>query len=408
MKRIGTFIAATCMLFASIRVTAAIDTLLHVDDATLRQLRYHTVENAFDSAVTVLQLGEIRIRSGASISRIALDVRTPEYESVMDMSGTPVQSTLLPYLRSEQFIMVSDADSLIMFRQIGAKLPRKKNGSSPSTWKFDDRTVFVTVVRDASTHEALWTLDSVGIDASVAMDTLIPYIGEGTQSARVVRAIPVHVRNRTVYVQVVPYRYGTSPYGMNYGWLHTPISCSAMYNDGYTLVSPKAMEELLKKQFHRYIALAEGLYTRYCSVPSFQELYFRPERVDSIQRRFFEIDTIMGSDTAYRVKSCDEAMRQRRLNDATNPLPHMPAVVRCHVANRIVHLELRGGKQDATVVLEVADEHGRNVETPWMGTVGAGDRMSVAIPMSSLSGPVTASVRSEAGQQLSMHPLLFE
>lgn len=408
MKRIGTFIAATCLLFASIQVTAAIDTLLHIDDATLRQLRYHTVENGFDSAVAVLQLGEIRIRSGASISRIALDVRTPEYEPVMDMSGTPVQSTLLPYLRSERFIMVSDADSLILFRQIGAKLPRKKDGSSPSTWKFDDRTVFVTVVKDASTHEALWTLDSVGIDAIVAMDTLIPYIGEGTRSARVVRAIPAHVRNRPVYVQVVPYRYGTSPYGMNYGWLHTPISCSAMYGDGYTLVSPKAMEELLEKQFDRYMAFAEGLYTRYCSVPPFQGLYFRPERVDSIQRRFFEIDTIMGSDTAYRVKPCDEVRRQRRLNDASNPSSDMPTVVRCHVANRIVHLELRGGKHDATIVLEVADERERNVEAPWMGTIGAGDRMSVAIPMPSVSGSALASVRSAAGQQLSVHTLLFE
>jgi len=405
MKRVRTLIVATCILFAPIiRAEAAIDTLLHIDDGTLRLLRYHIVANDFDNVVTVLQLGEIRIRSGSSLTHIALDVRTEGYDSVRDTSGTPVQSTLLPYLTSEQFIITDDADSLILFRQIGAKPSRRADGSLVSTWKFDDRSVFATVVKDAATHETLWVLDSVGIDASTLMDTLIPYIGNGTRSARVARAIPANVRNRTVYVQVIPYRYGASPLGMQYYSVHSPIAFSAMYNDGYNLVSPAAMEVLRDKQFRRYMALAEELYARHCVVPSYQGLYFTNERKDSIRRRFFEIDAI---DTSYRVKPCDELKQQGHINGGSTTY-NTPTVIRCYVSNGVVHLDLYGGSQDVPIVLEMTDEHDRSLETPWTGTVGTHDRLSVAIPMPSIRGTAYATIRTASGRRLSVVPLRFE
>lgn len=408
MKRIHTRIVAICVLLAPIvRAEAAIDTLMHIDDGTLRLLRYHIIVNDFDNIATVLQLGEIGIRSGSSISHIALDIRTEGYDAIRDTSGTPIQSTLLPYLTSEQFIIADGADSLVLFRQIGAKPSRRADGSLASVWKFDDRSVFVTVVKDASTHETLWTLDSVGIDATTAMDTLIPYIGKGTGSARVARTVPANVRNRTVYVQVIPYRYGASPLGMQYYSIHSPIAFSAMYDDGYSLISPAAMEVLLDKQFGRYMALAEELYARHCVVPSYWGLHFTKERADSIRQRFFEIDAIEDLDTFYVVKPCGEPKRQGHINGGSTTY-RIPTVIRCYVSNRVVHLDLYGGSQDVPIVLEMTDEHDRSLETPWTGTVGTHERMPVAIPMPSIRGTAFATIRTESGHRLAVYLLRFE
>lgn len=409
MERIHTLIVATCILCASIiQARAAIDTLLHIDEATLRLLRYHVVANDFDSIVTVLQLGEIGVRSGPSISHIALDVRTEGYDAIRDTSGTPMQSTLLPYLKSEQFIIANGADSLILFRQIGAKPSRRIDGSLASTWKFDDRTMFVTVVKDASTHAILWTLDSVGIDATTTMGTTIPYIGNGTQSARVARAVPGNVRDRMVYVQIIPYRYGASPLGMQYYSVHSPIAFSAMYNDGYRLISPAAMEVLWEKQFRRYMTLAEELYARHCVVPSFQGLLFTKERLDSVERRFFEIDTTVRNATAYRIKPCDGSAQRQKAHDRASVTPGMPTIRRCRVSNSIVYLDLQGGAHDAMVMLEVSSEQGRDFVTSWMGTIGAEDRLSIAVPAPSTSGPGTATILDASRRKLSTYPLVFK
>jgi len=94
------------------------------------------------------------------------------------------------------------------------------------TGHLKDESRFVIQLVDANTDNTLYTIDSVGVSQTAGQQLAIPY---GTSPLTMNRAValPNSHAGANVYIRILPYRYGTTPYGMKLSFYASTYSLSS-------------------------------------------------------------------------------------------------------------------------------------------------------------------------------------
>jgi len=109
-----------------------------------------------------------------------------------------------------------------------------------------DVTEFVVQIVDASSNSVLATIDSVGVDTTNANDTSNPpYYGTSVATWCRSASLPQGVLGQTVYVRVVPKRYGSTPYGLTASRIGSRMSRSLLYGCSETELASNQSDSLL-------------------------------------------------------------------------------------------------------------------------------------------------------------------
>lgn len=295
------WILVAFVLYATAPHARAIgDTTYAVTDADVAHLQYYATMNTFDSAVVVHQFGELRLATSVSERRIDLDTIMHRDTVCYNGSGMGLQEYLLPVLRSFVFTVDPAEDSLRFYRELSLRAYSQVAQRMTSAWTLPDRSSWSVVLVRAGDGVELAVLDSVGIDSTSVISTSVPTFGTSASTYCRTVAVPPNAKGIPVYVQIRPYRQGTTTYGMYSFRRASWVSLSTLQQCGPTMVGSPAIVAMKAERFSRLIDYLDQEFLEYCSLPSLELLELSSEEGDSLLRRYYTIDTTFTASSTVR------------------------------------------------------------------------------------------------------------
>lgn len=227
-----------CIVFALAYSTshAQVSTMIFpIKPEDQNYLRYLYFRNQFDSAEITCFFGEYRLINGGNTTRINIINAMPHNAVLEGDSAQGENSNLLPYSRTENFTMPpSGTSQLSFYRNMtlynipcgsggggagGGEVGEGGVDGNGSHWligqgKIHDKTEFVTKLIRASDNAVLAVLDSVGVNTNPSSDTVFVY-GTSPVKTKQTRILPTGYGGTSVYLQLSPRRYGSTPFGID-------------------------------------------------------------------------------------------------------------------------------------------------------------------------------------------------
>lgn len=296
------------------------DTLFNYRESDAIYLRYLTSVNSFDSASVVYSLGELQLTGSSSSRRIPFDdsilIAT---EGRLNPNVQGIQTSLLPYARSKTFTIASTEDSLRYYRcltiaNIDTLLRRT------SSWRCQDRTEYVLQLVRSSNDSVLATIDSVGLDSTMSIsDTLKAF---GTSVGAWCRSYNVNTSDKgfSVYLQLVPKRWGATPDGLTLISTQRPFSESVFYNCGSSTPDSARWVALRSKLCEKFLEFAAASWDSECAVPIPPDILLPKSFMETYTDLYYEADTNEVGAILVVPKQCSNSKAVIRRNSSPTQL----------------------------------------------------------------------------------------
>jgi hypothetical protein len=183
-------------------------------------LKYFFYSNSFDSAKVTYFFGEVQLENGGNTSNIPLihALDTMENRFYQSLPQTGICTDLEELSKTENIIIPESGESKIKYYRILSVSGNPCDGyepdpGGPGDWDISDETQFVIQCRNAKTDNLIAVIDSVVSKPNndPNQDSI-----SGTSPFLAFREwnVPLENHGDTLYLQVSPRRYGTTPYGM--------------------------------------------------------------------------------------------------------------------------------------------------------------------------------------------------
>jgi len=288
-------------------LSCAPDTLFLYKNENVPFLRYLQCTNTLSGATVVYRLGELGLKNSTASRRISFaDSAILSQEFVQNGSGAGVQSSLLPFLKSNSFTIGSTEDTLLFYREISVAA-MDTLGNTTSNWRLDDKSEFVLRLIRKSNDSVLAIIDSVGLDSTATVSDTVSAYGVNVDVWCLKKYIPSPHRGIEVYLQLVPKRWGSTPYGMVATSSLLEFSQSAYRNCGYTVQDSAGAKHFRDRRWSEIMSYLNTVWESDCYLPSFPENGITSSQWDEFNSTFFDVDSIFSNgDVRYHVKECNQ------------------------------------------------------------------------------------------------------
>lgn len=403
------------------------DPLFAISPNDVRCLQYATIRNVFDSAYVQFTVGELRLRAGNTCRSIPLAL--DQFEPNLQVQGDGSQGRdhlLASKLVSTSFELPLHDATLEFFRMIrvqrgciergSADQPQSgDNPSSPVDWNFcpgvaaltDTTSLAIELVRE-SDGLVLVTLDSVcvrSIDHSRFASL------SGTNPATMNRSVvlPSSVLGERVYVRLVPYRNGVTPYG-----------CAAYREDAWISKSAHNSYEpglmpLMPQNDHRWaridslyweqlLSFFDGVLAQYgCVQTTMIPRYFPPGTYQQeFMQRYFDVLNDVASDSMvvpFSTRPCNEQASVQSTSSRI-PAPRLAVISAAWSSDADITLAVRCNQRISQATVDViAVATGQRIGT-WIVDVQPG-RTDVYINVPAAPSGAYLAVLRDGSQAIS-------
>lgn len=363
------------------------------DDAAY--ISYLEFQNKFNYSAVDYMFGEVRILSSSANFRVNL---RPWNSSAATIQGAGVQgenSDLLEFARTETFTMPEDEPVIVeFFRKVGKWAPSLAYPEQPddppgtpgrTPWDVLDQSEWLVELRLASTGETVLELDKVGVlpydkfytDAYYGTDPL--YV---RQSKEISNGHP----GENVYIQIVPKRWGPTPFGMSLMLRQGGnINYSALSDEFGNFLSSSATIALSDQWFQAVLDYCETVKLNTGSLPAQQKWRFSRAQFQTFQSTFFQQTILDGHEVLIEQNPppTPRLLSKELIEEAS--IAHVPALYLKEVTPNPVSAEtvklVIGGHMDVATEISLTTTDGREVGVLWKGRIGKGGRsLSLSLP----------------------------
>lgn len=296
-----------------------------------KYLQYAHYQNVFDTCNVSMTVGEFRIKSAnGEITRIypifdttLLSLEHPHTyigsngSHLLGLSTPGIDTILSAVFRTQTFKYVSNS-KLLFFRELRAGIKCLPNYSEPSDtlanhcpdiprifwlekYCIPDTSEWVIQVVDATTHQVLFVIDSVGFLPNGNCPFAVAY-GTDPYKMNHERILPNEFSYKDVYIKISVRRYGPTPFGMLFNPVISRLNASAVQeyvnecnNSGYSCnFDHKKFDYYYYKKVIEYL---DSLTSALGRVPNSHELpllYFSDidsNYITKIYNRYFTYDS---------------------------------------------------------------------------------------------------------------------
>ncbi|MFP4543647.1 MAG: T9SS type A sorting domain-containing protein [Bacteroidota bacterium] len=286
--------------------------------------QYLHFTNAFETAYVYYLVGEFKLISDSDETRIYIKPDLAEFENrtLKGSSEQGINYDLMPYSRTETFRVPEIGHQKIsFFREMKVNYdpcdPDEFEDENDDYDLIADHQEFVLRIVDAEIGETIDIIDSVGVTQHNAIDSTAKY-GTSPNTAWIVRDIPEAAYGRDVYLEVVPKRWGQTPYGMVLKLQSYQISQTAwvdslgtrhFWDDYWEYLQNEWWTELndyADSHFQQH-----GVYPEIRAVPSLYNDEFKSKFLAG----FVEDTTIDGKKFFLKVTKIDSGLTKKRIHD---------------------------------------------------------------------------------------------
>jgi hypothetical protein len=346
--------AALLLLLGAVSVCTSQHHVYQVTKDDYEYLQHYTLLAAFDSAVVSYVFGEVQVGSAGGSRRIRLDTLLQLDSMLYNGPGLGVQTTLMAALRTRSFVIDSSDETLWFHRELRSRNFSGITNAFTSAWRFMDVTEFVVQIVDDSSNSVLATVDSVGLDSTAANGTgNPPYYGTNVATWSRSASLPQDVHGHTVYVRVVPKRYGSTPYGLTASRIGSRMSRSLLYGCSETELSGDSISVHDSVRFALIVENHWDEFSEFCGVRGADYLELSSNQSDSLLGLFYVQDSSYSNPNGLRrffPLTCEQAKARRYQQDVGKSSV---------VAEASSHgVRLRSTGQGSTVVLSWIDNRG--------------------------------------------------
>ncbi len=398
------------------------ETIFNITRDDWNYLQYLDYRNTFSYSGVEMRFGEIRVVSSTESKRINIvDWNIPDL-TIQDNSGQVEQMDLEPNSRSEDFQLPQDAADIHFYRRTGMWAPSSAfppdaddppgGGSGNTPWDVMDKTEWEIQLRDATTHEILQVLNTAGIDAHDDPYSN-PFYGDNPRLANHSVAVSQQHAGKTVYIQVVTRRWGSTPYGV-----------TMMKEPGYYFNESAIMDEKGNRRDDAFIAALNNQWFQavldYCDevrsttgwLPKDTKLwFFTAEQNDIFLARYYEQEVVNGTTVwkaiKYPVSGKPSTGATRDKADIYVPV----FSIRSITPNPISPVEPLNislvGFEEMRLQLAVYTSSGAKAGVVWSGTLAAGKhRLAIDLGAARIAaGAYSLVLEESSGEALSRKAL---
>ncbi len=380
------------------------DAIFNITPGDRDYLRYFYFMNRFESATVEYWAGEFRICSHGDEERILVKKMIPDERNTL-IKGDSIQGEdqkLIKYTRTDDFI-IPDGGEIRFFRMIAAlshcsgSFPEVPEEGYPGRidyfWHVGkgnilDKTEFVIKLKDSKTGSDLISIDSVGID-TVSTNHLAARYGTNPDMVNHTFKIPENYWGDSVYIQVSPRRWGSTPFGMPFRVFWMWISQSSIagfdtagiYNK-MTICDSAEFELLRNIYFAELIDYCDNNRTSSGFLPDAVHFKILNENQDSIfQERYYELQMKTDSTRIYKEIRDTSGQKKPPYKPQLLSLRNIPAnsakiqdvrPLPAESASEITIFNTQPGKNYAISVMDI---EGNIIKDLWRGILINGEKI---------------------------------
>ncbi len=284
------------------------DTVLAITRSDVKYLTYYDIVNHFDSVAVRFTYGELLLVNGASRTRIyPTSVRKPN-DWLDDTSTAALQTMISNDAKWNAVAIPAGQSTLQFFRMASISNCFPVSESNPAgksqAWSIGDRTLVYLVARDFTNDTIVFVADNIGVD-SCNSSAFPCYLGQNPYDTYHSVPIPPTAAGKTVYFELQPWRYGSTPFGLSLVNSRSDIALSLIHrNDTLGLLDMDEIDSLNSRRIQKYMVMVDYLWEAFCFVPHSNEMRFTSAEIDTIHARYFQPDTVLHGKLMMVPKNC--------------------------------------------------------------------------------------------------------
>lgn len=363
------------------------------DDA---YLNYLEVQNKFEYSAVKYKFGEIWVTSATANFRVNLKPWTSTAASIQGTGAQGESTDLLEYTASEPFNLPNEEPATVHFyRRVSKWAPSNAFPELPTDppgtpgrdpWDMDDQTEWVVEVRLASTGETIAELDKVGVNAHDKIYTPA-YYGTDPLNVRQTKEISTGHPGELVYIQVVPKRWGPTPYGLTVMLRPTAfVNHSAIESEFGEPLSSSATAAINDQWFNEVLNFCTVVKQSTGALPEdIRHWNFTSQQNDAFRAAFLQLVTIDGYDVWIEQNPPPTPrLLTKRIGSNAQTVRASPVYITEIAPNPIVggsiNILVDGQTEEAIeILLHTLD--GREVGVLWKGNAGKGkQKFALSLP----------------------------
>lgn len=380
-----------------------------------RFLRYIYLQNNMNTSFTNYRLGEFTlVKSNGAKERIHLNNTLKlRVDTIRCTDSVGTAYSVYPYTRTVPFIVPNNGGTINFYRTIGLMIPcgmgegsgwnsdDDVNADNGRWWaKFinsvPDEVEFVIEVYDKRTNQKVGIIDSVGIPQNTNSKYAVGY-GTDPNGYYHTRTIPNNLYGDTVYLQLSPRRWGSTPLGMPVMMENYVCNLSGLPHHEQFWAMPGAMEDSIYveqyRQIHHYcdsLITATGQFPS--GIPGDVLFHLAPRRLAHLNHtyhnKYFDTSRTVTGHLVYRLKSFAspkisnndfhefnwlkiENKKHQLTIEKIYPLPAF---------NTTVYITIKTPMATGIVTAELYTLGGKSVQQLWQGKLPAGESI-VQVPI---------------------------
>ncbi len=346
-------------------------------------LHYLDYQNRFSYSAVEYRFGEVRVTSPTLSLRVNIAPWNTTQLTIQGIADQGDNTNLLEFSRTDIFTLPDDEPVTIDFyRRIGLWAPTlafpPEPGDPPGTpgttpWDVLDKSEWELRLLKASDGSLIKTLDLVGVDAH---DDHYADAYYGTNPDRVKHslAIPAAYAGSEVYIQVIPRRWGPSPYGLSLMRKASGMVNHSAVEDQYGNPLPEhQIASILDQWFNAVMEYCANYKQSTGTLPDHNHWSFGRDQMDVFLSSFF---TQVGGQAngVYEENPPAEPKQGAAIQTIIQaPAMFLREVSPNPVSGETIDIAVKG-HAEKPVIIALHTVDGRELGLLWQGRTGRGDK----------------------------------
>ncbi len=363
--------------------TQAADPQFNIEESGRQWFRYLDFQNKFQYSAVDYKFGEVAVATNNETYRVNMTPWNSGGITVQNSGVQGDQNDLLPHSRTENFSLPAEEGGHINFyRALGMWAPSNAfppepddppgGGPGKTPWDVSDKTEWEVQLRRVSDEAILATLDKVGIESHTDPYSN-PYYGTQPGDVNISRPIPAGYGGERVYLQIVPRRWGPTPYGISL-MMDPPhwVNISAIVDESGTELSANEAESIRQQWFEAVMQYSSDVKQETGRLPQRPWLFW-PHEQQVYSESFFQDEWVDGKLCRSEIPppaSSGRGVGDDRLDNATSRKVVHAATLESVSPNPLsgnVLTVKTGGYTASSVQLELITTEGRSLGRLWRG-----------------------------------------